>query len=101
MLRVSVSATTVGNQKRPLLDDFCKVDLLVLDEVGIQRGSSGEKVILNQVIDRRLIDATFAGVLTNLTTRGCWIHWARGLSIASRWTEWMGEFLDGKSYRKT
>lgn len=37
-----------------LLDDLCKVDLLVLDEVGIQRGSSGEKVILNQVIDRRL-----------------------------------------------
>lgn len=43
-----------GQSEASLLDDLCKVDLLVLDEVGIQRGSSGEKVILNQVVDRRL-----------------------------------------------
>ncbi|EKB4524929.1 ATP-binding protein [Salmonella enterica] len=53
-----------------LLDDLCKVDLLVLDEVGIQRGSSGEKVILNQVIDRRLSSMRPVGVLTNLNHEG-------------------------------
>ncbi|MEA4763928.1 ATP-binding protein [Klebsiella pneumoniae] len=49
-----------------LLDDLCRVDLLILDEVGIQRGSSGEKVILNQVIDRRLSSMRPVGILTNL-----------------------------------
>ncbi len=55
-----------GQSEAALLDDLCKVDLLVLDEVGIQRGSSGEKVILNQVIDRRLSSMRPVGVLTNL-----------------------------------
>ena len=49
-----------------LLDDLCKVDLLVLDEVGIQRGTTGEKVIINQVIDRRLSSMRPVGILTNL-----------------------------------
>ncbi|RDT47051.1 DNA replication protein DnaC, partial [Enterobacter roggenkampii] len=45
---------------------LCKVDLLVLDEVGIQRDSRGEKVLLNQIIDRRLAAMRPVGVLTNL-----------------------------------
>ncbi len=32
-----------GQSEASLLDDLCRVDLLILDEVGIQRGSSGEK----------------------------------------------------------
>ncbi|MBJ9008887.1 ATP-binding protein [Citrobacter koseri] len=59
-----------GLSEASLLDDLCKVDLLVLDEVGIQRGSSGEKVILNQVIDRRLSSMRPVGVLTNLNYEG-------------------------------
>ncbi|EEG8997201.1 DNA replication protein DnaC, partial [Salmonella enterica] len=59
-----------GQSEASLLDDLCKVDLLVLDEVGIQRGSSGEKVILNQVIDRRLSSMRPVGVLTNLNYEG-------------------------------
>lgn len=55
-----------GQSEASLLDDLCKVDLLVLDEVGIQRGSNGEKVILNQVIDRRLSSMRPVGILTNL-----------------------------------
>lgn len=55
-----------GQSEAALLDDLCKVDLLVLDEVGIQRGSNGEKVILNQVIDRRLSSMRPVGILTNL-----------------------------------
>lgn len=49
-----------------LLDDLCQVDLLVLDEVGIQRESRGEKVLINQIIDRRLAALKPVGVLTNL-----------------------------------
>lgn len=59
-----------GQSEASLLDDLCKVDLLVLDEVGIQRGSSGEKVILNQVIDRRLSAMRPVGMLTNLNHGG-------------------------------
>lgn len=59
-----------GQSEAALLDDLCKVDLLVLDEVGIQHGSNGEKVILNQVIDRRLSSMRPVGVLTNLNHAG-------------------------------
>lgn len=59
-----------GQSEADLLDELCKVDLLVLDEVGIQRGSSGEKVILNQVIDRRLSSMRPVGILTNLNYDG-------------------------------
>lgn len=55
-----------GQSESSLLNDLCNADLLVLDEVGIQRGSSGEKVIINQVIDRRLSSMRPVGILTNL-----------------------------------
>lgn len=55
-----------GQSESSLLNDLCNVDLLVLDEVGIQRGTSGEKVIINQVIDRRLSSMRPVGILTNL-----------------------------------
>jgi putative replication protein len=56
-----------GQSEAALLDDLCQVDLLVLDEVGIQRKSRGEKVLINQIIDRRLAALKPVGVLTNLT----------------------------------
>lgn len=49
-----------------LLEDLARVDLLVLDEVGIQRDSAHEKIILNQIIDKRLSSMRPVGVLTNL-----------------------------------
>ncbi|NQF31008.1 ATP-binding protein [Enterobacter asburiae] len=55
-----------GQSEASLLDDLCQVDLLVLDEVGIQRESRGEKVLINQIIDRRLAALKPVGVLTNL-----------------------------------
>lgn len=65
MLRVRECYDT-GKSEAELLDDLCRVDLLVLDEVGIQRDSRNEKVILNQVIDRRLSSMRPVGILTNL-----------------------------------
>lgn len=55
-----------GQSEAALLESLARVDLLVLDEVGIQRGSSGEKIILNQVIDRQLASMKPVGVLINL-----------------------------------
>ncbi|BDH46428.1 DNA replication protein DnaC [Salmonella enterica subsp. enterica serovar Choleraesuis] len=55
-----------GESEAQLLDNLCKVDLLVLDEVGVQRETRGEFVILNQIIDRRLAAMKPVGVLTNL-----------------------------------
>lgn len=89
-----------GQSEASLLDDLCKVELLVLDEVGIQRGSSGEKVILNQVIDRRLSSMKPVGVLTNLNHTG--LQDSLGLRIIDRLTMDNGIWVnfDWASYRK-
>lgn len=50
-----------------LIDGLCRVDLLVLDDVGVQRESRAEWVLLNQIIDRRLSAMKPVGILTNLT----------------------------------
>lgn len=55
-----------GQSESVLLDELGRVDLLVLDEVGIQKDSRHEKIILNQIIDRRLASMKPVGVLTNL-----------------------------------
>ena len=48
------------------MEQMSRVDLLVLDEVGVQMYSQYEKVILHQVIDRRTAMLKPVGVLTNL-----------------------------------
>ncbi len=55
-----------GQSEASLLDKLCRVDLLVLDEVGIQKDSKHEKIIINEIIDRRLASMRPVGVLTNL-----------------------------------
>ena len=49
-----------------LMDDLCSVDLLVLDDIGVQRGNTNEGVVLFQIIDRRLASKKPVGMLTNL-----------------------------------
>ncbi|RHI05724.1 DNA replication protein DnaC [Enterobacter cloacae] len=49
-----------------LMEQMSRVDLLVLDEIGVQMYSQYEKVILHQVIDRRTAMLKPVGVLTNL-----------------------------------
>lgn len=65
MLRVRACYDS-GQSEASLLDELCRVDLLVLDEVGIQKDSKHEKIIINQIIDRRLASLRPVGVLTNL-----------------------------------
>lgn len=49
-----------------LMDKLSRVDLLVLDEVGVQMDSKYEKVVLHQLIDRRTSMFKPVGMLTNL-----------------------------------
>jgi len=49
-----------------LMDMFCKVDLLVLDDVGVQHGKTNESVLLFQIIDRRASSRKATSILTNL-----------------------------------
>lgn len=51
-----------------LIDDLSRVDLLVIDEIGMQFESRYEKVIINQIVDRRSSSKHPTGMLTNLNS---------------------------------
>lgn len=55
-----------GKSEAELMDDICRVDLLILDEVGVQMDSKYERIILHQIIDRRTSMFKPVGILTNL-----------------------------------
>ena len=48
-----------------LLNELSTVDLLVIDEIGVQSESRYEKVIINQIVDRRSSSKRPTGMLTN------------------------------------
>ena len=56
-----------GNTEEGLLDDLSNVDLLVIDEIGMQTESRYEKVIINQIVDRRSSSKRPTGMLSNLS----------------------------------
>lgn len=51
-----------------LIHDLSNVDLLVIDEIGMQIESRYEKVIINQIVDRRSSSKRPTGMLTNLNS---------------------------------
>ncbi|WP_343128626.1 DNA replication protein DnaC [Buchnera aphidicola (Kurisakia onigurumii)] len=53
-----------------LLHDFSSVDLLMIDEIGMQTESRYEKVIINQIVDRRSSSKRSTGMLSNLDHKG-------------------------------
>lgn len=50
-----------------LINDLCSVDLLVFDDVGVQRSNLNEYLIVFQVIDKRTSSKKPTGILTNLS----------------------------------
>lgn len=50
-----------------LLRNFSTVDLLIIDEIGVQIKSRYEKIIINQIVDRRSSSKKSTGMLSNLT----------------------------------
>ncbi|MDN8598651.1 ATP-binding protein [Citrobacter sp. S2-9] len=99
MLRVR-SCYDDGGSEASLINDLCSVDLLILDEVGVQRESRGEMVILNQLVDRRLASMKPVGVLTNLNNIE--LERVLGVRIMDRLTMDGGVWVnfDWGSYRK-
>lgn len=65
---MSAMKETFGNREsseEQLLNDLSSVDLLVIDEIGMQTESRYEKVIINQIVDRRSSSKRPTGMLTN------------------------------------
>ncbi len=65
---MSAMKETFGNREtseEQLLNDLSNVDLLVIDEIGVQTESRYEKVIINQIVDRRSSSKRPTGMLTN------------------------------------
>ncbi|RTN23977.1 DNA replication protein DnaC [Enterobacter quasimori] len=57
--------TNKETSEEQLLNDLSNVDLLVIDEIGVQTESKYEKVIINQLVDRRSSSKRPTGMLTN------------------------------------
>ncbi|ENL6214548.1 ATP-binding protein, partial [Escherichia coli] len=55
-----------GQSGEKFLQELCGVDLLVLDEIGMQRDTRNEQVTLNQIVDRRTASMRSVGMLMNL-----------------------------------
>ncbi|CAL4317768.1 DNA replication protein DnaC [Buchnera aphidicola (Thelaxes suberi)] len=53
-----------------LLHNLSTVDLLMIDEIGMQTESRYEKVIINQIVDRRSSSKRSTGMLSNLDHEG-------------------------------
>lgn len=83
-----------------LMKDLCSVDLLVLDDIGVQRGNKNEEVVLFQIVDNRLSNRKPVGMLTNLDATG--LTEMLGVRIMDRMTMDGGMWVnfDWFSYRK-
>ncbi|WP_343154799.1 DNA replication protein DnaC [Buchnera aphidicola (Pseudoregma panicola)] len=53
-----------------LLNKLSNVDLLMIDEIGMQTESRYEKVVINQIVDRRSSSKRSTGMLSNLNHEG-------------------------------
>lgn len=66
-----IKATYSRNAKRTeeqAYQDMLDIDLLIIDEVGVQRGTDEERIILTEIINNRYADKKPTILLTNLTT---------------------------------
>lgn len=69
-MRETFNNNESGRSEEKLIDDLSSVDLLVIDEIGVQNESRYEKVIINQIVDRRTSSRRPTGMLTNLDEIG-------------------------------
>lgn len=70
-LMSNIKNTFVNNiSEESLINKLSSVDLLVIDEIGVQIESKYEKIIMNQIIDRRSSSKLKTGLLSNLDIIG-------------------------------
>lgn len=96
-----VKATYGGGDKSEsdVMRSFAQVDLLILDEVGVQFGTEFEKVIITDIINRRYSDMRPTIIMSNLTSDE--LSEYLGARVVDRMYEGGGGVLafDWESYR--
>ena len=85
--------------EKQVMEIYEKCDLLILDEVGVQRGSDFEKDMLFDVINARYENMRPTIILSNLTIDECKLY--LGERVFDRMREGGGKafLLDWPSYR--
>jgi len=59
-----------GPSESELIDRYSKVDLLIIDEVGVQYGSDTEKLLISEIIDNRYQEMLPTVLISNLDVQG-------------------------------
>ncbi len=82
------------------INGLINVDLLVIDEIGLQRGNTNENLLINQLVDSRLGRLKPTGMLTNLGKDD--ITALIGERVMNRMKENKGQWItfDWGSFRK-
>ncbi|VFP85564.1 DNA replication protein DnaC [Buchnera aphidicola (Cinara pseudotaxifoliae)] len=65
-LKSTFNQSSAEMTEEKLLYNLSTVDLLIIDEIGMQTESRYEKMIINQIIDRRSSSKKSTGILSNL-----------------------------------
>ncbi|PPI86293.1 DNA replication protein DnaC [Candidatus Pantoea edessiphila] len=82
-----------------LINNLSKVDLLVIDEIGIQSESKYEKIIINQIVDRRSSSKRPTGMLSNLDHTSMNILLGERVMDRMRLGKGIWIYFDWESYR--
>lgn len=82
------------------ITNLVNFDLLILDEIGLQRKNDNEMLLLNQIVDKRTGNLKATGMLTNLNAKD--FGDLLGVRIMKRMNENGGEWLpfNWSSYKK-
>ncbi|MDY0969764.1 DNA replication protein DnaC [Siccibacter turicensis] len=92
------NSDSVKTEER-LLDDLSRVDLLVIDEIGVQNESRYEKVVINQIVDRRTSSRRPTGMLTNLDEAGMYRQLGERVMDRMKLGKSLNLIFDWDSYR--
>ncbi|WP_261921801.1 ATP-binding protein [Shewanella sp. NFH-SH190041] len=67
--RAKASYGKPGVTEERLLKEFCRPELLIIDEIGLQRGTQDELLWLTRIIDKRLYANRPTSFITNLGSK--------------------------------
>lgn len=97
--RVKATYGSSEQTEAQVMRSFAEVDLLILDEVGVQFGTEFEKVIITDIINRRYSDMRPTIIMSNLTSDE--LSEYLGARVVDRMYEGGGGVLafDWESYR--
>lgn len=85
--------------ERQVLDSFRKPDLLIIDEIGRQRGTDNERMMLFEIINRRYDDEKPTIIISNLDKDGIEHYMDEATIDRLRERNGIGVVFDWESYR--